>query len=201
MLITVLWIVISYLFGSVNNSILLSKLFHKTDIREYGSHNAGSTNTLRTFGVKTALAVFILDILKPILPVVLYRLIDSDALTNIPGNEAWLCTVAVIGQCYPIFFQFKGGKGAASAFGSIIVLAPITLPVAIVVFTMVLFISKFVSLSTLIALTAVLIQVFIMYRHSYLIPLVTIGLLMFWRHRLNIKRLLEGTESKVSIKK
>lgn len=194
----ILFIILSYLYGSINNGILISKYFHGIDIRDFGSHGAGSTNTLRTLGKKSALAVFILDILKPIIPVIIAKLFFPIGF-DIPGDFAWIALAAVIGQCYPIFFHFKGGKGAASTLGTMIILLPLVVIGAAIIFFIIIGIKKIVSLATIVAIGLSTISVAWLYP-QYLIPYICLELLIFWRHRENIQRLANGTERTLSQK-
>jgi glycerol-3-phosphate acyltransferase PlsY len=106
----------------------------------------------------------------------------------------------VLGQCYPLFFGFKGGKGAATTLGTMVVLFPLVVISAATIFFTLLFVKKMVSLSTLVAISTTLIPIYLFYP-VYLIPFLIITILIFWRHRENIKRLLTGTERTLSDKK
>lgn len=200
MLICGILLLTSYILGSVNSGILVARIFHDTDIRDHGSHGAGTTNTLRTLGVKAAALVFALDIIKPIIMMIIGRHFFLESLSILPGSFVWLGFACILGQCYPVFFGFKGGKGAASTLGTLIAGFPLALPFATIIFLVTLAISKMVSLSTLLGIGLGTFFVYYFYP-SYLLPYVCIVILVFVRHRENIIRLKNGTENKFSIKK
>jgi len=191
-----LWLLIAYIFGSINNAVLVSKLIYKKDIREYGSKNSGSTNVLRTFGKGTALIVFILDILKPVIPIILCNIFTPHAYDTIIGGVAWLGVFAILGQCYPVFFGFRGGKGAASTLGTMLALFPLTVPLAAVIFLGIIFTINIVSVATLVAILLNTIQVYILYP-QYILPYITIVVIIFWRHRANIQRIIHKEEPRL----
>ncbi|MGL5041646.1 MAG: glycerol-3-phosphate 1-O-acyltransferase PlsY [Culicoidibacterales bacterium] len=195
----IFFVSLAYIYGSLNNGIIIGKYFHGVDVRDYGSKGAGSTNTLRTLGKKTALAVFVLDLSKPIIPVLLARLFVPQGF-DIASAYGWICLGAVVGQCYPLFFGFKGGKGAATTLGTMIILFPPVVISAATIFFTLLFVKKMVSLSTIVAISATLVPVYMFYP-IYFIPFLVITILIFWRHRENVKRLISGTERKLSDKK
>ena len=196
----VILLIIAYLLGSVNSGILIARLFYGIDIREFGSKGAGATNTLRTLGTKAAAAVFILDILKPVIMISIARVFFADSFHAIPGNFIWLGLATIVGQAYPLFFGFKGGKGAASTLGTIIAGYPATLPFAAALFILILILTKYVSLSTMTAIIVTSILVYFRYPGEFL-PYICIAVFVVWCHRANIARLLSGTESKVSVGK
>lgn len=209
-------------FGSVNLSIIISKLMGKGDIREQGSKNAGTTNTLRVLGVGPAIAVLIWDVLKGVIAVWLARLVAMLGQEANPTqfNEVWTYGImlasigAVLGHNYPVYFGFRGGKGVATSLGIILAiewkigLACLVLGVAGIAIT------KMVSIGSLLAALLYPILVFIMggtfdthFSSSPLIHSIYIGfsivmmLSVYIRHRANIKRIYEGTENKLSFKK
>lgn len=192
----IFWLLLSYISGSINNAVVVSKLIHKKDIRDYGSNNSGTTNTLRTFGTGTALLVFALDILKPIVPILLARYFTPTAFDGLIGGVAWIGVMAIVGQCYPVFFGFRGGKGAASTLGTMIAVFPKTVPGAAIIFIAVALIGNMISLATLTAITLNIAMVYFFYP-QYLIPYLVVVGLIFWRHRANIKRLLNNEEAKL----
>ncbi|GBU10463.1 hypothetical protein AwErysi_00790 [Erysipelotrichaceae bacterium] len=191
----ILFLAIAYIYGSINNGIIISKYIHGKDVRGFGSHGAGSTNILRTFGKKTALAVFILDVSKPIVPMLLAMLFVPLGFF-IPSAKAWICLAAVIGQCYPLFFHFKGGKGAAATLGTMLSLFPLVALGAAVIFFLIIKIKKIVSLATILAISFSTIGVYFL-SPQYLLPYSFIVVLILWSHRENIKRLIQGTERKL----
>ena len=196
----ILWLAIAYIFGSINNGVVVSKLIHKKDVRDFGSKASGTTNTLRTFGPATAAAVLILDILKPIIPIMLSSWLTPHAFDNIIGGKAWIGFFAVLGQCYPVFFGFRGGKGIASALGTLIVLAPKVLIIDLIVFVVVAFFGNMISLASIIAVL-VNFPFTALYYSQYLLPIAALSTLILWRHRKNMVRIVKGEENKLRKKK
>ncbi|QHW34921.1 glycerol-3-phosphate 1-O-acyltransferase PlsY [Paenibacillus rhizovicinus] len=198
MVVTVLTVLISYLLGSVSFSILIAKWVKGIDIRNYGSGNAGATNTLRVLGKGPGIAVFLLDIAKGIVAVIL-------GIYAAGGD--WgpaLCGLAAIaGHNWPVWFGFKGGKGIATTVGVMASLAIVPTLVAGVVAIVSIAITRFVSLGSLIF--ALLVPIFIWNfgdkPQSYVWAALVICLLAFVRHRTNIVKLMQGKENKLGARK
>ena len=197
--------VISYLIGSINSSILISKAVTGKDIRTSGSGNAGATNMLRTMGKKYAVITLVIDILKGVVALLLAKLaINLGAYTS----ATYIAGVAVVlGHNFPVFFGFKGGKGVATSLGVVLLLdwkiGLITLVVALVVMA----ISKYVSLGSITAAVVFMVlQIVAMavtdaFDIARLICVLILGGLLIIRHRANIARLANGTENKLGSKK
>lgn len=197
--------VIAYLIGSINSSILISRAVMGKDIRESGSGNAGATNMLRTMGKKYAIITLVIDILKGVVALLLAMLAIKfgayDASMYVAG------VAVVLGHNFPVFFGFKGGKGVATSLGVILLLdwkiGLITLVIAILIMA----ISKYVSLGSIMAAVAFMIlQIVVMFvTDSFdvtrLICVLILGGLLIIRHRANIARLRNGTENKLGSKK
>lgn len=190
--IPVIWIVAAYLLGSIAFGILVSKLFGLPDPRTVGSGNPGATNVLRS-GKKSAAALTLLgDVIKGWLPVWL-------ALQS--GMLMWVVSavgVAVfLGHLYPIFYKFKGGKGVATALGVMLAISPLLGLAAIVTWVLVFAISRYSSLGAIVAaaLAPVYAWVLLSAYKDYVITVLVMSLLLIWRHRTNIQKLLAGTES------
>lgn len=197
--------VISYLIGSINSSILISKAVTGKDIRTSGSGNAGATNMLRTMGKKYAVITLVIDILKGVVALLLAKLaINLGAYTS----ATYIAGVAVVlGHNFPVFFGFKGGKGVATSLGVVLLLdwkiGLITLVVALAVMA----ISKYVSLGSITAAVVFMVlQIVAMavtdaFDIARLICVLILGGLLIIRHRANIARLANGTENKLGSKK
>lgn len=191
---------ISYILGCVNAALIYSKLIKHTDIRSYGSGNAGSTNVLRVYGLKPAICVFLFDCLKG------FTAVKSAGLINSPQTyplAVSLCAVAVVcGHNWPIFTQYRGGKGVATTFGAGLALVPqVTLCALTFAITLVL-ITKVVSVGTVGAVCAA--ALWIIFTKHPLYECVTfsaLAILCVWRHSGNIKRILNGTENKLEFGK
>lgn len=187
-----------YLFGSVPYALVIGKVFYKTDIRNSGSGNLGGTNAGRVLGKWAGLSVSFMDVAKAL---VVILVVNHYA----PQYAALAGVFATIGHCYPIFAQFKGGKAVSTAYGyligvsTVIVGKPIELfliPTAIWFLTLKL--TKYVSLSSMLSVSiAVIISLFVQSDRMISLYLLFIDLLLIYRHRANIKRLLNKTESKV----
>lgn len=204
---------IAYLIGSVNFSVLISKKVAGFDLREKGSGNAGTTNMLRTVGKGAAAITLILDILKGVAAIyaaILYGNIVAK-LAELQVDNSILVQIAgifvIIGHTFPIYFGFKGGKGVATALG-ILLTTNYQIGLICLVFAIVLIIlTRMVSVGSLAA--AILFPVLTLFLESenfivpgnYLVYSVIIALIVMFNHRSNIKRLLNGTENKISFKK
>ena len=217
--------VISYLIGSVNFSILLSKILTGKDIRESGSGNAGATNMLRTHGKKLAIITLILDVLKGIVAILLARftihyvtglfdkLFDMWDLWNYTVGDMFdalpyiAAVCVVLGHNFPLFFGFKGGKGVATSLGVVMILDWKVGLIIAVVSIAVMAITKYVSLGSIIggALYILIEGTIILIRQPVnlvcFVCVIALGGLLILRHHANIGRLLNGTENKLSFKK
>lgn len=200
----VLSAVLAYFIGSFSFGIIISKLFYKKDIRDFGSHNAGMTNMMRTFGKGPGIAVFLLDVFKGVLAVLLAKMLFSDFSDSlICGYIAAL--FAIIGHMYPIYFNFKGGKGVATALGVTTFLAWQTLPVIMIPFIATAVLSKMVSLASIISAFILPFATCLIYKLWYpefspLVPTVVtaiIGVIIIVFHRSNIKRIINGEENRI----
>lgn len=190
-------IIIAYLIGSINSSILISKAVSGKDIRESGSGNAGATNMLRTMGKKYAVITLILDILKGVVAVLVAK------LSVIGGGYDWSIYAAglavIVGHCFPVFFGFKGGKGVATGFGVLLMWNWQTGLIVLVVALIIMAITRYVSLGSVIAavLFAVIEGVKLRENIPALICVIVVAALLVWNHRANIVRLAKGEENKL----
>ncbi|GBF72752.1 acyl-phosphate glycerol 3-phosphate acyltransferase [Paenibacillus sp. 598K] len=195
----VLGIVISYLLGSIAFSIVIAKWVKGIDIRQYGSGNAGATNTLRVLGKGPAVAVLLLDAAKGIGAVLIGRWLGAE------GSEwtAALCGLAaVLGHNWPIWFRFKGGKGIATTVGVMATLAFVPALLAGVLAILTIALTRYVSLGSLVF--ALLTPVFVLVLQSEMPSFwagLAVALLAVLRHRKNLANLLQGTENKLGAKK
>tara|TARA_Y100000768_G_scaffold4285_1_gene3060 strand:- start:1598 stop:2212 length:615 start_codon:yes stop_codon:yes gene_type:complete len=190
-------LVICYLIGSVQNGILLSKIFYKLDIRNFGSKSTGATNVNRVLGVKPGIIVLILDILKGLIPILILRIFLDNEIIAILAS----CSI-VIGHCFPLYHKFKGGKGVATGFGSVILHLPIII-VVLIPSLPIIYISKYVSLGSVIGsfLSIILILYLVLTNNissDYLYIGLIIPSIILFKHYQNIKRLINKTESKIS---
>lgn len=196
----------SYLLGSLSFAVIVSRFMGLNDPRSYGSKNPGATNVLRSGSKKAAILTLLLDALKGWLPVTLVLAWGTDLGWG-AGLAAAAGLAAFLGHLYPVFFGFVGGKGVATALGVVVgVSGPLALA-TVLSFAMVLFFSRYVSLASMVA--AVFAPAFYLFGHGVawqasaaeVVFLAAMALLLVWRHRENIERLLAGTESKLGQKK
>ena len=200
----VLLILLAYLIGSVPTALWVSRYFFGIDIREYGSGNAGATNTFRVLGSKWGSFVMVADVLKGLIATSLYILIpyylhDEWDRTNFMVG---LGLAAVAGHIFPIWADFRGGKGVATLFGMIIAIQPLVAVCCVGVFLMVLYLTRFVSLSSILASVAFAVMILFIFNEKeplYRAFAIAVALLVILTHQKNISRLLRGNESKVPI--
>ena len=187
--------IFSYLFGSIQSGTLISKIFYNTDVRDLGSKSSGATNVHRTIGLKPGIIVLFLDILKGLVPILCIMMLFEHDLYCILG-----CIFLVLGHCYPIYHKFKGGKGVATGFGAVIVLVPyifIGLPLAIPLIYKTRFVSLGAIFGCLISILIILFMtIFNMLTVEHLLALF-IPLLIIYKHKDNIKRLINKEENKL----
>lgn len=224
-LVNIITIIIGYLFGSINWAIIFSWRFKKDDIRNHGSNNAGSTNALRTYGIKLALPIFILDIFKSFIVVVIASVVSKantsplhkDGLEYIIPQFAALG--AIIGHIWPVYFKFKGGKGAACILGAFFGFNLVMVLIGVVLFLTIVIISKYVSLGSIVAPLLMIFLGFIPwfsngplgwfnweyenYQYFWVNPLVILvsHFFVIGSHHQNIRKLIQRKESKLKVKK
>lgn len=198
--------IIAYLLGSISFSIIISKKMAGFDVRDKGSKNAGSTNVLRTVGKKAAIITLICDCLKGVIAI-LIAYIAGNIAKNL--DRALLIQLAgifvVLGHTFPVFFKFKGGKGVATSLG-VLLMVNWQIGLICLVFALILMaLTRFVSLGSVAA--AILFPVLTVFiTNNYLVPGnyiifgIILAILVIFNHRENVKRLLTGTENKLSFK-
>lgn len=201
-----LLIILAYLIGSIPSALIISKKFFGVDIRDYGSGNMGATNTFRVLGSKYGTIVMILDILKGATAVALYNFLPYYFSNELMRTNFMigLGLAAVIGHIFPIFANFKGGKGVATLFGMLLAVQPVVAVSCVGVFLLVLFLTRYVSLSSILAALFLPISVlWIWNEHEplYRIFALLVAVLVIFTHQKNIVRILRGVESRVPILK
>lgn len=200
-------LLLAYLFGSIPTAVWIGQAFYGIDVREYGSGNAGATNTFRVLGKKAGIAVMILDILKGYTATNLAYLIGLSVTgpqnsVQFVNYQLALGITAVMGHLFPVFAGFRGGKGIATLFGMILAVHPQAALLCVVAFVLVLLLTKYVSLSSIVAgFTFPLSIIFIF--HSSIRSVVLYGMcicvLILVTHQKNIERLIKGKESKANL--
>lgn len=196
--------VLAYTCGSVPTSVWWGRAFFGIDVREHGSRNAGATNTFRVLGPKAGVPVLLIDILKGFLPV---RVLPNFSELQ-PDTAPWmwlrvaLVLAAVVGHLYPVFADFKGGKGVATSLGGVLAVHPGAAAICVMVFVLVFYLSRYVSLGSLCAAVAFPLAVVLIYRELSAVKIgfaVVLCLMVFYTHRENIGRLLRGEENRMSL--
>ena len=197
-------IVLAYLIGSIPTSVWVSKRFFNIDIRDYGSGNAGATNTYRVLGAKWGTFVMIADMLKAVVAVKLVFFLPAafDNDVYLVNMQLGLGLAAVLGHIFPIWAEFRGGKGVATLFGMVLGIQPNVALLCIAVFLLVLYLTRFVSLSSILASIAFPIFILVIFNEPeklYRVFAITVAMLVLLTHQKNIGRLLKGSESKAPI--
>jgi glycerol-3-phosphate acyltransferase PlsY len=196
-------IVLAYLIGSIPTAVWVSKNIFGIDIREHGSGNAGATNTFRVLGSKAGSMVMLVDVLKGFIAVKLalfsHLTTFSEPFVNL---QIFLGLAAVVGHIFPIWAEFKGGKGIATLFGMILSIQPLVAVSLVLVFMLMLFFTRYVSLSSISASLAFPLLILVIVNEpelSYRLFAIATALLVVLTHYKNISRLLHGNESKVPL--
>lgn len=186
-----LLVIFAYLLGSFPSGLVVGKLFYHTDLREHGSGNIGTTNAFRAFGKVGGSVVFLGDMLKGAIPIMITGLVGASWHPIIFG------LAAIFGHTFPIFLKFRGGKAVATSFGVGLAYAPVFALIAISVFFIVLYIRRMVSLASIIAVIFALILSFFWQDSVLTILVAIITIVIIVRHKENIQRIRNGTEAKV----
>lgn len=195
--------ILAYLIGSIPTAVWVSKKWFGIDIREHGSGNAGATNTFRVLGKKAGSVVMLVDMLKGFVAVKLSLLSHfswtSEAITNL---QIFLGLAAVVGHIFPIWASFRGGKGIATLFGMILGIQPLVAVLLVGVFFLMLYLTQYVSLSSISASIAFPVLILFIFREpevSYRLFAIATACLVVLTHHKNINRLLQGNENKVPL--
>lgn len=194
----ILLVIISYFIGSIPFGYLISKLFKEIDIRKYGSHNIGATNVFRVVGKRYGIACLILDILKGLIPVIvfshLYFQFFNPSIT-LEWSKILIGLATLSGHIWPVYLNFKGGKGVATSFGVLLGMVPKIVLISLGIWFVTVLISRTVSLgSILAALSLPFIEAFCGVSITIIIFTIVIVLLVIFRHRENMERILQGKE-------
>lgn len=204
MVIYIVIAIIAYFLGSISFSVIFSRKFAGFDVREKGSKNAGASNVLRTVGKNAAILTLICDILKGIIAVVIAIIaskIWKDVNLEILKYLAGFC--AILGHTFPIFFEFRGGKGVATALGALLILNWKIALICLIFELIIITITKMVSVGSI--LVSILYPILTIFNEGSgtvsVIISILMGLLIIFNHRQNMKRIKDGTENKISFKK
>ncbi|EJZ70607.1 glycerol-3-phosphate 1-O-acyltransferase PlsY [Lachnoanaerobaculum sp. OBRC5-5] len=206
----ILLLIIGYFIGNIETGYIFGKL-NKMDIRNYGSGNAGATNTLRVLGPKAGLIVFLGDFCKSLIPCLVVRFIFRDNVSLSYVYMLYIGLGVVLGHNFPFYLGFKGGKGVASTAGIIMALDIRIAAVCLAIFIVIVAVTRYVSLASIVVMIIFIGMSHLLVKTSYgftdgtspmefRLLVVVIGLLSIFMHRANIKRLLSGTENKIGKK-
>lgn len=199
-----IYLICTYFFAGIPFAYVLTKLFMKKDIRHIGSGNVGATNVYRAGGIKLAIPVFLLDFLKGLVPALLsIYIFDRD-----PNITALVVVVAILGHILSPYLKFQGGKGAATSFGAMVILLPVPVAVTVIIFTIIVALTRVVALGTIVSAIAVPILYFLSGKvlhlnvpfefSGFVMALITvIAAFIIFKHKSNIQRLLKGEENKI----
>jgi acyl phosphate:glycerol-3-phosphate acyltransferase len=185
-------IILAYLLGSIPSGLIIGKVFYGKDIREHGSGNLGGTNTFRTLGVKAGLVVSIADVLKGTLAASLPLLLNADEL-----HMLLVGVFAVIGHMYPVFAGFRGGKAVATSGGVLLAYIPELFLLMLIIFFISLYITKYVSLSSILTGIAAFIYSLFTQDIPLIVVVAVLASFVIYRHRANIERIRKKTEPKI----
>jgi glycerol-3-phosphate acyltransferase PlsY len=197
-----LLICLAYLIGSIPTAVWVSKSIFGIDIRDYGSGNSGATNTFRVLGSKWGSVVMLVDVIKGVVATSLYILMPLYLSNELLRTNFMigLGLAAVIGHIFPIWASFRGGKGVATLLGMAIAIQPVVAACCLAVFFVVLFLTRFVSLSSILAGISFMVFILFIFKEKeplYRIFAVLVALMVILTHQKNIGRILRGTESKI----
>ena len=201
-----LLIIIAYLIGSIPTALIISRKFFGIDIREYGSGNMGATNAFRILGSKFGTIIMVLDVLKGMLAVALFYLLPFYMSNELERTNFMIALglSSVIGHIFPVFADFKGGKGVATLLGMILAIQPYVALTCIGVFLIVLFLTRYVSLSSI--LGAIMLPICVLWiwnedELTYRIFALLVAIMVIITHQKNISRIIKGAENRVPILK
>ena len=193
MLVTALLVAAAYLLGSVATAVLVSRALGAADPRAGGSGNPGATNVLRLAGRKAAALTLAGDVLKGVVPVAAARALDMPAETM-----ALAALAAFLGHLYPVFFGFRGGKGVATALGGLAGIEPLLGAALLATWLLVAAVSRYSSMAALIASVLAPVYAYLLTGHRSVVGAVALmAVLLVWRHRVNVRRLLAGEEGRI----
>jgi glycerol-3-phosphate acyltransferase PlsY len=197
-------VIIAYLIGSIPTSVWVSKHVFNIDIRNYGSGNAGATNTFRVLGSKWGSFVMLVDVTKGVVATSLYVLTPF-YLSHEPARTNFMIILglaSIVGHIFPIWAEFKGGKGVATLLGMAIAIQPMVAVLCLLVFAITLITTRFVSLSSMLAGVAFMVFILFIFNEQetmYRVFAIIVALMVVITHQKNISRLLNGTENKVPL--
>ena len=200
----IILIILAYIIGSIPTAVWVSKSVFGIDIRDYGSGNAGATNSFRVLGSKWGSFVMLVDVTKGVVATSLYILIPFYLNNELARTNFMIALgmVAVLGHIFPIFANFRGGKGVATLLGMALAIQPMVALLCLVVFLITLLSTRFVSLSSILAGVAFMVLILFIFKEKetiYRLFAIIVAMMVVVSHQKNISRLMKGTENKVPI--
>lgn len=204
-MISALFILAAYLLGAVPFGLLVG-FARGVDVRTVGSKNIGATNVLRSVGKPWGILTFALDALKGFVPAYLFPMVGTCCFKDFQPLEnlgLWCGIAAILGHNFPVYLKFKGGKGVATSAGAILGIVPASTGIGLAVWALFFFTTRYVSLASIVAALTIPVSVWFFHREGLVVPIAMtlLGLLVIWRHRANIQRLIAGTEHRFEKKK
>jgi len=198
----IILIILAYLIGSIPTAVWISKSFFGIDIRDYGSGNAGATNTFRVLGSKWGSMVMLVDVTKGLIATSLYIFIPYYLNNELARTNFMIALgmMAILGHIFPIFANFRGGKGVATLLGMALAIQPMVALICLGVFIITLLSTRFVSLSSMLAGVAFMVLILFIFNERetvYRLFAIIVALMVVITHQKNISRLLKGTENKL----
>ena len=194
---SIFYVIIGYLFGSICSAVIVCRVFSLPDPTTEGSKNPGATNVLRIAGKKYAIIVLVTDMLKGFLPVLLAHLLGANSTVL-----GFVCLASVLGHIYPVFFNFIGGKGVATALGALLGFNWILGGLVVLTWLVIALISRYSSLASIISIVLAPFYCFFLFHNLIACaPLALMTGLVIYKHRSNLSRLMNGTEPKIKLKK
>lgn len=196
----VLMLLLAYIVGSFPSGVIIGKIFFKKDIRQFGSGNTGATNSFRVLGRPAGFVVTFLDIFKGFIVVffpLLFPVHPTGPISEFFTNGLIVGVFAILGHVYPIFLKFHGGKAVATSAGVVLGVAPILLLILAAIFFLTLHLTKYVSLSSIVAAICCVIGSLIIHDYILLVVSIIVAILLIFRHRTNIVRIFKGEEPKI----
>ena len=200
MMMIVLMLILSYLIGAIPNGYVIGKVFFKKDIREFGSGNTGATNSFRVLGKPAGFIVTFLDIFKGFITVffpVWFPVHANGPISTFFTHGLIVGIFAILGHVYPIYLKFKGGKAVATSAGVVLGVNPILLLILAIIFFGILYLTKYVSLSSIVAAISCVICSLIIHDYILFGMSAFVSIILIFRHRSNIVRIFKGEEPKI----
>ncbi|MBE0446589.1 MAG: glycerol-3-phosphate 1-O-acyltransferase PlsY [Actinobacteria bacterium] len=189
---------LAYILGSIPFGLVIGRVFYRIDIRKFGSGNIGATNCYRTLGATAGLAVLAADLSKSLIPVLAVKAVLGGNPDIVPIVSVIVGLAGIIGHSYSIFLGFSGGKGIATALGLIIALWPWVAPILIGIWVLIVALTRYVSLASIIAAVVLPVLVYVLHPNIvYVVFSIAVAIVIVYRHRSNISRLIAGEELKV----